>query len=230
MNHKRGTHVRRVEELDGVRSALAPEPVALDGDLDAESLEVDDEGKDSDGRDEVHDVRETLAVEGLLERAALVVPGEEEVEERNEGALKLGSTARVDGGGGESLPDDRLADVGRDEEVDSRAEAVALLEELVEEDNDEGGDDELEDEEEADSCAEVGGKAVETGEDIDRSLSERNDEGEDCAGRKRTVSSRFPLSCLSVPSRVIRSLPETTNESHARFWAPLKRARSSLRV
>lgn len=144
-------------------------------------MEVDDESKDADGRDEVHDVGKTLPVERLPEGATLVVPGEEEVEERDEGSLELGSSTRVDGRGGEGLPDDRFADVGCDEEVDPRAEAVALLEELVEEDHDEGGDDELEDEEEADSGAEVGGEAVESGEDVDGGLAERDDEGEDCS-------------------------------------------------
>ena len=39
--------------------------------------------------------------ESLAESAALVVPGEEEVEEGNEGTLEFWSTAGVDGGGRE---------------------------------------------------------------------------------------------------------------------------------
>jgi hypothetical protein len=38
-------HVGGVEELDAVTPALPPEAVALDGDLDVESLEVDDDGE-----------------------------------------------------------------------------------------------------------------------------------------------------------------------------------------
>lgn len=175
----RGTHVAGVEETDGVRPALASEAVRLDGDLDPETLEVDHEGEDGDGRDEVHHVRETLAVEGLLERARLVVPREHEMEKRDQRALKLGSTARVDGGGGEGLPHDRLADVGRDEEVDAGPESVALLEELVEQDHDQRRNDELEDEEETHSRAEVGGEAVQAREDVDGCLAKRDDHGED---------------------------------------------------
>ena len=48
-----------------------------------------------------------------------------------------------DGVRGEGLPDDALADVGRDEEGDARAEAVALLEQLIETDDDDARKEEL---------------------------------------------------------------------------------------
>lgn len=148
-------HVGRVEELDGERSSLSLVAVALDRDLDPEALKVDNCGKDGDGREEVHDVRELVAVEGLLEGPRLAGPSHEEVEERDEGTLKLGALAGVDRRWGERLPDDGLADVGSNEERNARAETVALLEELVEEENDERGGDELEDEKQADSGSEV---------------------------------------------------------------------------
>ncbi|KAI3482411.1 hypothetical protein L1887_54967 [Cichorium endivia] len=175
-------HVRGVEELDRVGAALAAEAVGLDGDLDAEALEVDDHEEDEEGGEEVHDVGQTVTVECLLERAGLVVPGEEEVEEGDEGALELGATAGVDGGGREGLPDDGLADVGGDEERDTGAETVALLEELVEKDDDETGDNELENEQEADTSAEVLGLSVETGEHVDGGLSEGDDESKELLG------------------------------------------------
>jgi hypothetical protein len=46
------------------------------------------------------------------------------------------------------------------------------LEEFVKEDDDECGGDELDYEEEADACAEVGGLAVEAGENVDGCLAE----------------------------------------------------------
>ena len=52
------------------------------------------------------------------------------------------------------------------------------MEELVEEDDDEGGGDELDDEEKTDACAEVGGLTIEACEDVNGSLTERDDEGE----------------------------------------------------
>jgi hypothetical protein len=114
-------------------------------------LQVDDGGKDHNSGNEVHDVWQPLAPEGLLQRAAFVVPGQKEMEERNKSALELGATASVDGGGGEGLPDNRLTNVGGYEEGNTRAETVSLLEEFIEENDDERGDDKLEDEQEADA-------------------------------------------------------------------------------
>ncbi len=64
---------------------------------------------------------QVLAVEGLLERAHLVVARRQQMEERNDGALELSAAARVYGRRAERLPHDRLANVGRNEERDTRA-------------------------------------------------------------------------------------------------------------
>ena len=132
---------------------MASEPIAFDGNLDAESLQVDNDGKDRDSGNEVHDVRQPLAPQGLFQRAAFVVPSQKEVEERNKSAFELGATASVDGGGGECLPDDRLANVGGNEEGNTRAEAISFLEEFIKENDDERRNDELEDEQEADTSS-----------------------------------------------------------------------------
>jgi hypothetical protein len=203
-------HVARVEELDGVAPAEAARAVALDWDLDSEALEVDDDGEHKHSRDEVHDVGEAVTPERLAECTALVVPREEEVEERDERALKLGPAAGVDGRRRESLPDDRLADVCGDEEGDAGAEAVALLKEFIEEDHNESGDDELDDKKKAHACTEVAGLAVEAGKDVDSGLAESDGEGEDCDD---AVNSDVRI---------------TGSEADSRFWAPLKSARSSL--
>lgn len=52
--------------------------------------------------------------------------GGKEMEESNERALELGAAAGVDGGWWESFPHDRLADVGGNEERNTRPETVAL--------------------------------------------------------------------------------------------------------
>jgi len=77
------------------------------------------------------------------------------VEEGNDGAFEFGSAACVDGCRRECLPHYRLADVGRYEEGDSRAETVPFLEKFVEEDDDKRGRYELDNKEKADTCAEV---------------------------------------------------------------------------
>ena len=131
-------HVGRVEELDRVRLTSAARCGASrpKRKVDLEALEVDDETKDEDGRHEVGDVGQVLAVEGLLERANLILLGDKEVEKGNHGALELGTAAGVDGGRRKRLPDDALTDGGSDEKRNARADAVALLQELVEADHD----------------------------------------------------------------------------------------------
>ena len=60
-----------------------------------------------------------------------VVPGSQQVEKSNDGSFELCAASSVDSGWRERLPDDGLANVGGDEERNSRAEAVSLLQELV---------------------------------------------------------------------------------------------------
>lgn len=175
-------HVGSVEEADWVGTAGAALARGLDWDLDAETLEVDDSGEDGDGGQEVHDVWKVLAVEGLVEGALFVWPGGEEVEERDDGALELWSATGVDGGWGESLPDDGLADVGGDEKGDTRSKAVTLLEELIEENDNQTSNNELENEEEDDTSAEVGWLSVKASEDIDGSLSHGENDSEKLLG------------------------------------------------
>lgn len=175
-------HVRGIEQLDGIRPPLTPEPVALHRDLEPEALQVDDHREHHHRRDQVHHIRQALPPERLPQRAAFIVPREQEVEQADDRALEFGSAAGVDRGGREGLPDDGLADVGGDEEGDAGAEAVSFLEELVEEDDDEGGGDQLDDEEETDAGADVAGLAVETGEHVDGCLAEGDNHGEDWKG------------------------------------------------
>jgi hypothetical protein len=141
------------------------------------TLKVDNHGEDNDGGDQVHAVGQVLPVEGLAKSELLVGPGDEKVDEADNGTLELGTTASVDSGRGESAPDNRLANVGRDEERDTAAETVALLEELVKKDDNDGGSKKLDDEQNADTGAEVSGRAVETSQDVDTGLAERQDDG-----------------------------------------------------
>ena len=176
-------HVGGVEQADRVRAAGTTLARGLDGNLDAEALEVDDGNKDEDGGQEVHDVGEVLAVEGLLESTLLVGPGHQKVEQSNDGTLKLGATAGVDGGGREGLPHDGLADVGGNEQRDTTAKTVALLEKLIEENDNHASNDELEDQEEDDTGTEVRGRTIETSEDVDSGGASRENKGKELLGR-----------------------------------------------
>ena len=176
MQHDR--HVGGVKELDGVRSTLPTEPVRLDGDLNTEALKVDDSGENDDGGDEVHDVGKTATPESLSKCPTLVVPREKEMEESDEGALEFWSTTGVDGGGRECLPDDRLANVGGNEERDTGTETVTLLEKFVKENDNESGDDKLDDQQKADTGTEVTWLAIKTGKDVHGGLTKRDDQRE----------------------------------------------------
>lgn len=142
-------------------------------------MEVDDGAEDGNGSDQVHDVGQVLAVEGLLEGKLLVGPGDQKVDKGDDSTLELRTSASVNGGRRESLPDDRLADVGSDEEGDTTAETVALLEELIKENDNQSGGKKLDNEENANTSTEVGGLAVETGQDVNAGLAEGQDDGEE---------------------------------------------------
>lgn len=179
---KHNWHVAGVEETDWVSSTSTTVAGGLDWDFDTESLEVDDGGENNEGSEEVHDVREILAVESLLESTLLVWPGKEEMEESDDSTLELRSTASVDSGRAESLPDDALANVGGDEERDTGSQSVALLEKFIEEDNNETGDDELDDQEDTDTGTEIARLTIKTSQDVDSGLSERQDDSEQFLG------------------------------------------------
>jgi len=136
-------HVGGVEELDGVGTLNTAIALGLDWNVHPEALEVDDDPEDDDGSQEVGDIGEALTVEGLTEGADLVAPGGEEVEEGDDGSLELSATTGVNCRGAEGLPHDGLADVGGDEEGDSRSESVALAHDLVDEGDNDAGNEEL---------------------------------------------------------------------------------------
>jgi hypothetical protein len=175
-------HVGGVEQANGVRTAHATLAGRLDGDLNAEALQVDDSGEDEESGQEVHDVGQVLAVEGLVQSALLVGPGQEKVEESDDGTLELGATAGVDGRGGEGLPDNRLANVGSDEKGDTAAETVPLLEELVKQNNNKTSNNELDNQENTDTSTEVAGLAVETSQDVNAGLAEGENDGKELLG------------------------------------------------
>ena len=99
-------------------------------------LEIDDNQDDNHSCNQIADVWRVLSVEGLLECIEWVLLGQEEVEQGDNGALKLSTLLCSDRNGREALPEDDLTDVGSDEEGDSGAETIAFLEELVKQDHD----------------------------------------------------------------------------------------------
>merc|ERR1719348_331317 len=171
-----------VEELDGVAGVLASVPSRLDGQVHPEALEVDDNAKDEHCGAKVHQVGQILAVESLTQGTHLVLSCCEKVEECNDGSLKLGAAASVDGGGAESLPDDGLADVGGDEEGDPAAEAVTLLKQLVQEQHNETGHKQLDDDQQTDTSADVTWVPVHSSQHVHNCLSDCDDHAKELLG------------------------------------------------
>mmetsp|Transcript_37510 Transcript_37510/g.95930 ORF Transcript_37510/g.95930 Transcript_37510/m.95930 type:complete len:343 (+) Transcript_37510:258-1286(+) len=139
-------HVGGVEELDGVGLRLAALLLGAHGQVHTETLEVDDHHEDDNRRQQVHDIGQVGAVERLFQSSDLIPASEEQVEQGNDGALKLGAAGRGNGVRAEGLPDDALADVGGDEEGDAAADAVALLQQLIQADHDDAAHHQLGDE------------------------------------------------------------------------------------
>lgn len=92
------------------------------------------------------------------------------MEECFAGTFEFWSTASVDGARRECFPHDRFADVGGDEELDTRAEAVTILEEFVKDGDDEGCRYGSDDEEKTDASTKIRWYIVQAGENIDFGL------------------------------------------------------------
>ena len=127
-----------------------------------EDPEVDDDPKDEYRGAEVHQVGQVLAVEGLTQGTDLVLAGGEQAEQGDDGALELGAAASVDGGRGEALPDNRLADC-----LNEEGDAGALLEQLVLEEDDEAVHKQLDDGHEAHAGPDVARLSVHASHHID---------------------------------------------------------------
>lgn len=175
-------HVGGVEQAHGVRAASSTLARGLDGDFNAEALQVNDGGEDDKSGQQVHDVGQVLSVKSLLQSTLLIGPGHQQVEEGNDGTLVFGPTAGVDAGRGEGFPHDRLADVGRDEQRNTTTETVSLLQKLVKENDNHASNEELEDQQNDDAGTQVRGGAIETSEDVDSCGTSGQDEGEQLLG------------------------------------------------
>jgi hypothetical protein len=171
---KNDGHVGGVEKLDGVRSISTTNTLVLQRNVDTETLEVNDNNEHNDGCEQVGDVGEVLSVEGLLEGASLILTSDQQMEESDNGTLELSSTGSGNSGGREGLPDDLLANVGGDEEGDTRAESVTLLQELIKSHNDNTTKEELDDDEESVDHTEVGNVTVGSRDDIGDTLANSN--------------------------------------------------------
>lgn len=205
------------------RTHLLPaEVLVLEGQLDLEALDVDDDEEDEDRRGEVRQVREALAEERLLERLELVGAREEHVEERDDSALELRALAEVERRRREAAPEDGLADVRRDEEVDAAAEAVALGEQVVHREDHDARKEELADEEEGRRCPEVARVAVHAREHVRDCKRARGGGRGEVGGASRQQRGTWGAAACLVPEEpMVMRMPRS-------FDAELKSWRSSF--
>ena len=107
------------------------------------------------------------------------------------------------------------------QERDARSETITLLEQFIEENDNQSGNDELNNEEDADTRAEFGRWAIETGEDIDASLAERHDDRQYCC---RLVSfprlSRPQSTYISARSGTVHDRPSGSYRCRACVCQP----------
>lgn len=171
-------NVGGVEELDWVAAVLSTVAGRLDWEVDTESLEVDNHRKNEESSHQVHQVWKVLTVESLTKGTDLVGAGGKKMEKSNDGSFELGSTSGVHCCRGECLPDNGFTDVGGNEERNSGSETISLLEKLVEKEDDETGNNELDDDKETDSSSDFRWLSVESGHDVDNSLSNSDDHTE----------------------------------------------------
>lgn len=143
-------------------------------------LEVDDDNKHEGGGQQVGAVGEILTVESLPQSSALVRLGDQQVEQSNDCTLEVDAAVDGDGGRAESLPDDVLADVGGNEQGDTRAQAVALLQKLVQDDDDDTSEEQLDDDENGIAGTELTHLTVHAREDIGNGLTNGDDDTEHC--------------------------------------------------
>ena len=150
----------------------------LDGEINTESLEVDNCGEDNNGGEQVHQVREVSTVESFTESSDFVASGGQQVEEGNYGSLEFSSTSSVHCGRREGLPNNGFADVGGDEEGNTRSKTVSFLEKFIEKKNDDTSNDELEDDQETDASTDFRWVSVHSRSDVNDSLTNSDDHTE----------------------------------------------------
>jgi hypothetical protein len=78
---------------------LSSDLVVLNGDIDLESLEVDDEQEHQDGGHQVGEVGKVVSQDSLLEGVDLITSDEEGVEESDDGSFVLETALSLVGDG-----------------------------------------------------------------------------------------------------------------------------------
>jgi hypothetical protein len=192
--------VRGIEELDGewlsVTLGLSSGQLELDLEILQKRkslmsmstvmityLEPNDNEHDDNGGGQVTEVGGVLTLEGLIDTVHRVRLGHDEMEGGDDGALELSALVRTDGHGRETLPHDCLANVGGNEERNTGAEAITLLEELIEHEYHEASEEKLSNDDDGAEDAELANGTVHAGQEVSEGLTEGDEEAEELLSR-----------------------------------------------
>ncbi len=142
-------------------------------------LEVNNHKEHKNSGEQVIDVGELRTVEGLLESRNFVGLGNQHVEKSDNGSLVFHSGFGSWGDWAESFPDNGLADVCGDEEGNSWADSVSLLEHFIKHHDDDAGEGQLQHDEDGVSGTEFVNVTVHARPHIGEGLTNGDDESED---------------------------------------------------
>jgi len=112
----------------------------------------------------------------LIKGVELILLGGDEMEQSDDGAFELSAGFGFNGDGTESSPENVFADVGGDEEGDTRAQTVAFLHHFIEKNDDNTSKDELEDDEKGISDSQVVNVTVDTRPDVSEGFTDTNNQ------------------------------------------------------
>jgi len=170
--------VAGVEETDGIRAGSATDLLRAERDVHTEALEVNNDEEHDHSSDEVRHVGQVGAEESFTKSTDLVVASDEQLEESDDSTLKLCATAHVESHGAKSTPDDRLTDVGGDEDGDTTAKTIALLKKLIKAKNDDASKNKLKNDQNAIHNTNLAGLTIHSTKNVGSSLADSDDQTE----------------------------------------------------
>mmetsp|Transcript_18997 Transcript_18997/g.41280 ORF Transcript_18997/g.41280 Transcript_18997/m.41280 type:complete len:357 (-) Transcript_18997:258-1328(-) len=211
---KNNGHVGCVEKLDGVVSLLSTVLLVLDRKVDSPSLEVDDNNKDQDGSQKIGQVGKILTVEGLTKGLHLIGTSDEKMEKSDDSTFEFGTSTGVDSGGTECLPNNGFANVGSDENRNTRSKTVTLLQKLVQSKDNKTRAEKLEDNQNSITCTDGTKISVHSTGNISDSFTERNQETKKLLGTRKQSAIFLDIVVNLDDSRTSQKLHNQTGSNN----------------
>merc|ERR1712131_121696 len=156
----------------------------LDGQVDTESLEVDNDEENNNGSQEIHQIWQVGSVEGFIEGTNFIILGGQKVEKGNDGTFEFSTTTDIDCSWRECFPDDSFTDIGCNEKRDTRSKTVTLGKKFVKKQNNESSNKKLDNDQTTDTSSHLSWITVHTSQYIDNSLTKSHNHTEKFLGTR----------------------------------------------